>query len=219
MKKLLKGYLLGFISATLIVGCITSFAANVIKIVIDGTEIIPHDVNGKRVDPILIDGTTYLPVRAVAEALGKEVYWDGPNYTVYLGKMDGQLQYPTTEMLSLKSIADEPFETNTLTDNYGNSYVSAISTWGSHSELEYLLNMKYSRFKATLYMPQGSKYEDSGNKLIIYADGKRIYTSPDMTKTSSPVNIDVNIKGCNNFKIEFTESWSSMCLGDAGFYQ
>ncbi len=218
LKKTLKGYIVGFLTAAILLSGV-SYAANIVKIVIDGIEITPRDANGKRVDPIIIDGTTYLPVRAVAEALGKEVYWDGPNYTVYLGKMDGKLEYPTVELQDLESIADEPYETDDLIDNYGNSYVSAISTWGSHTELEYLLNMKYSRFKATLYMPHGSKYDKSGNKLIIYADGKRIYTSPDMTKTSSPVYIDINIQGCNDFKIEFTENWSYMCLGDAGFYQ
>lgn len=55
MKKTLKGYLLGFISATLMVSCITSFAtntttlydviANGVKIVVDGKKLNPTDVN------------------------------------------------------------------------------------------------------------------------------------------------------------------------------
>jgi hypothetical protein len=35
---------------------------------------------------LIIDGTTYLPVRAIAEALGLTVGWDGPTKTVYLKK-------------------------------------------------------------------------------------------------------------------------------------
>ncbi len=106
---------------------------NNIKIVIDGQEIKPVDANGNTVEPFISNGTTYLPVRAVASALGKEVYWDGPNFTVYLGSMDGQLEYPTLKMEDAvdighdwtKAAADE------LTDNYGNRYSSAMCE-GSH---------------------------------------------------------------------------------------
>ena len=53
-----------------------------ISITIDGERIFPTDVSGKTVDPFIIDGTTYLPVRAVAEALGCEVAWDDATSTV-----------------------------------------------------------------------------------------------------------------------------------------
>lgn len=55
-----------------------------IKIIIDGTEIVPKDANGNAVEPFIYNGTTYLPVRAVGEALGKAVEWDGKTNTVYL---------------------------------------------------------------------------------------------------------------------------------------
>ena len=57
-----------------------------IKLNIDGVEITPKDANGNVVEPFIVDGTTYLPVRAVAEALGKEVSWDGETRTVSLGE-------------------------------------------------------------------------------------------------------------------------------------
>lgn len=107
MKKTIKGYLLGLICGVLLAsGCafainhttLTDVAIGGIKIVVDGKEIIPTDAKGNRVEPMIYNGTTYLPVRAVAQAFGKEVYWDGPNYTVYLGDMDGKLEYPTVEL-------------------------------------------------------------------------------------------------------------------------
>ncbi len=58
---------------------------NNIKLNVNGTEIVPKDVNGNIVEPFTIDGTTYLPVRALANALGEEVYWDGETKTVYIG--------------------------------------------------------------------------------------------------------------------------------------
>ncbi len=58
-----------------------------IQLVVDGTSYVPKDAKGNVVDPFIVDGTTYLPVRAVAEALGKEVNWDGETKTVYIGAM------------------------------------------------------------------------------------------------------------------------------------
>lgn len=42
---------------------------------VDGKKQTFRDVNGKVVDPILYEGTTYLPVRAIGELMGKTVYW------------------------------------------------------------------------------------------------------------------------------------------------
>ena len=53
---------------------------------------------------MIYNGTTYLPVRAVAKAFNKEVYWDGPDYTVYLGDMDCKLEYPTVELRDMEDI-------------------------------------------------------------------------------------------------------------------
>jgi len=55
-----------------------------IKITIDGEEITPKDANGKIVEPFIFDGTTYLPVRAISEAVGYDVGWDDVNNTVML---------------------------------------------------------------------------------------------------------------------------------------
>lgn len=57
-----------------------------IKIYIDGSLITPKDVTGRIVEPFIYEGTTYLPVRAVSEALGKEVDWDPKTYSVYVGE-------------------------------------------------------------------------------------------------------------------------------------
>ncbi|MBE7055339.1 MAG: hypothetical protein E7392_04415 [Ruminococcaceae bacterium] len=95
-KDKVKGFIAG-LSAALVLCTTTVFADNIsktvtaiyndIKIMIDGEEIIPKDVNGNTVEPFIIDGTTYLPVRAVASALGKDVNWDGETNTVFIGEM------------------------------------------------------------------------------------------------------------------------------------
>ena len=57
-----------------------------IKIYVDGEIIIPTDASGKIVEPFIYEGTTYLPVRAVSEALGKTVKWDSITNSVYIGE-------------------------------------------------------------------------------------------------------------------------------------
>lgn len=234
MKKRLQGLVAGVMVGVILTSGV-AIAANTttlynvlthgVKIVIDGEKLTPTDVNGNIVEPIIYNGTTYLPVRAVATAIGKAVYWDGPNYTVYLGDMNGRLQYPTVEIEDMVSINQKGRTTDKLTDNYGNRYSRAIyNEYYNSMKLEYLLNMKYSRFKATLYIPEG-EVSDETCYLQIIADGQTIYTSPEMTRSSAPVEIDVNVTGYNDVKIEFshgkiyTTSDLMVCLGNAGFYQ
>lgn len=54
---------------------------NNIKIIVDGQQVSTNKNN----EPFIYNGTTYLPIRAVGEAVGKQVSWDGKTNTVYLG--------------------------------------------------------------------------------------------------------------------------------------
>lgn len=64
---------------------ITAMLDRKIKVTYDGELQTFTDVNGKIVYPVVYEGTTYLPVRAVSALVGLPVEWDGANYTVVLG--------------------------------------------------------------------------------------------------------------------------------------
>lgn len=53
---------------------------------VDGMVQIFKDVNGKRVSPIVYQGSTYLPVRAVSALMDEDVEWDNYSRTVFIGK-------------------------------------------------------------------------------------------------------------------------------------
>lgn len=55
-----------------------------IKVTLNGNDLDLRDVNGNSVEPFMFDGTNYLPVRVVAEALGLNVGWDGNTSTILL---------------------------------------------------------------------------------------------------------------------------------------
>lgn len=96
MKEKRKTFVLGFLAAVvvLVLAVPVLAAGNLqtwndvlvggITIKLNGETIDPKDVNGNPVDPVIYDGTTYLPVRAIASALGLEVEWDGSTRTVVL---------------------------------------------------------------------------------------------------------------------------------------
>ena len=51
-------------------------------IIIDGAEQTFYNAQGQEVHPILCGGTTYLPLRAIGEVMGKNVDWNQTNKTV-----------------------------------------------------------------------------------------------------------------------------------------
>lgn len=78
---------------------------NDIKITLDGQEITPLDANGNSVEPFIIDGTTYLPVRGIASALGLDVSWDQTTKTVQLNT--GSVSAPATPQSESRIISAE----------------------------------------------------------------------------------------------------------------
>lgn len=59
-----------------------------IRMSLNGATFIPRDVNGNEVSVFLYDGTTYVPVRAVSEAMGLDVSYDSASKTVILVTAD-----------------------------------------------------------------------------------------------------------------------------------
>lgn len=94
-----KGFIAGVVITILLSGLFTSAYAGTqkqavlnysgIKITLDGAVIRPTDVNGNYIEPFIIGGTTYLPVRGIASTLGLNVDWDGTTNTVILTTPSG----------------------------------------------------------------------------------------------------------------------------------
>lgn len=95
MRQQWKGFVSGILAMLLLTGTLGTAVATVgqrtvnvgyndIKVTLNGKEVNLVDANGAVVEPFAIDGTTYLPVRAVANALGLEVDWDAATKTVML---------------------------------------------------------------------------------------------------------------------------------------
>ena len=100
MKQHRLSFVAGAVTMLLLISiAITAFAAyekqatlvyRDVKITLDGQQIIPKDANGNAIEPFLIDGTTYLPVRGISTAVGLGVGWDDSRNTVVLTSPDTQ---------------------------------------------------------------------------------------------------------------------------------
>ncbi|MEW6173210.1 MAG: copper amine oxidase N-terminal domain-containing protein [Bacillota bacterium] len=88
LSCLLVVFLLGMLTqavASSTLQSVTAYVDSGVKIVLDGNTLNSPE------KPILYNDRYYLPVRAVAEAVGKAVTWDGATKTVYLGSAQRSL--------------------------------------------------------------------------------------------------------------------------------
>ncbi len=65
---------------------ISAYLNYAVTVKYNGEEQKMYDANAERVYPITYNGTTYLPVRALADLFGIAVDWDGENNAVLLGE-------------------------------------------------------------------------------------------------------------------------------------
>ncbi len=87
-------------------------AEDEVKIIVDGSPLQATDANGKAVYPIILNGTTYLPVRAVGQAFGRAVSWDGATNTVYIGEPLGAPAYTEAVKISIDGRILDPRDAN-----------------------------------------------------------------------------------------------------------
>ncbi len=112
IKGAAAGLFAGILISATVVGATTGAIKkdlhyNNIQITLDGKTVHPTDANGKYVEPFIIEGTTYLPVRAVSNALGLGVDWDANTNTVKLSTNKTQTEVKPEATIPTISNTDE----------------------------------------------------------------------------------------------------------------
>ena len=184
-----------------------------IRIVVDGKEITPTDANGKVVEPFASEGTTYLPVRAIGEALGKEVTWDGETATVYVGEIPGQANswmkllppyeinkwsktYDGSNLKEYMTVAGKDItEGVMLQDRNGISFDASYALWNT--------DLKYSTMTFTVGHVDGTSTDNA--TLEVYLDGE-LSTSYDLKWDGAPQTITVPLNRAANVKLLVVKS-------------
>jgi hypothetical protein len=95
MRERTKGFISGILVSAAILGTLGTATAstgkmtktveyNNIGVMVNGKKVDLKDANGNTVEPFMIGGTNYLPVRAVGETLGMDVSWNSKSKTVVM---------------------------------------------------------------------------------------------------------------------------------------
>lgn len=226
-KDTLKGFVIGVVLTALIFGSIYAqpitkqiqVLYNDIKIAVDGVIIAPKDAKGNIVQPFSFNGTTYLPVRAIGDALGKEITWDGDTKTIYLGKVikpSGEIigiseliPYANSGMkMGMKWNDNERLKiAKTEYENLNSITCSGIGKNGSKT-IEFNLDGNYSKLTGKFGVDDSSpnptdmnKYSRTGAVLHIIGDGNTLYETNLAIKGNEAMPIDMSLIGVKRLKI------------------
>lgn len=221
-----KGFIIGFMCCAILTASVAyaqdstqiEVYFNDLKYMIDGVQKKPIVNQG-----FIYSGTTYVPLRFISEALGKEVSWDGETDTIWVGKKLGKtvllsgLDYARVDGAALNDYLT--FDKWNAKDNNNHTYGSELviagasyshglgiylgkqsQGWGS---VDYNLKGNYKQIYGYLGVDDFYKNSLSVGKVHIYGDGKEIYTSPDLKGGDEPLRIDVNLAGVLKLRIKF----------------
>lgn len=182
-----------------------------IKVVVDGKEVqFGKDTKGNQIEPFIYNGTTYLPIRAVGEALGKEVKWDSNTNTAFLNDKD------TTQRDDGYQVLAEilpPFGTTNAEEftrkgedrwllagkEYDNGIVFNSYTFNS-GHANFNLDGKYTNLKGLL----GADTGDVTIRVDFIADGN-IIQRYDVVSGQLPINVNLDVTGVRLLEIKFEQ--------------
>jgi len=208
-----RGFLTGILTMALIFGlaspagaALTSKTIQVLtgaEIYIDGIKLEPKDANGKPVETFVYNGTTYVPLRAVSQSLGKNVNWDGEKQRVYIGEAPGVKQY-------LPSIM-EPYQSSryydpTTATMAGTKYANIIclGAYSSGGWALYNLNGQYRSLSFDMGHNDGD--EMRSGTINVYLDGELTF-SADMDAEDLPKHFTVPLHNALQMKLETTNGY------------
>lgn len=236
-KDITKGLIIGFMFCFILTTLAPVAAAKIneikvvmggIKISIDGDIQVPTDGNGKVVEPMIYDGTTYLPVRALTNMLtDKKVDWDAKTQTVFIGKKpnsgETSVLLETLKPLTLDSIkivTEKDAQFNLLDEiqspfnrmKYEPAQYYKAMTY-TRSSAVYKINSDYSTINGYFVEPYTYLGSDSKATIQFYSvdqyGEKTLIESYDTKAGDEPMKISVPVHGVNILRIEMAKNDNS----------
>lgn len=230
-KERVKGFIAGVCVTALLAGAATAFAQTIdvamngIRVYWDGVEKTLLDANGDKVEPMIYEGTTYVPLRAMSNLMGKEVSWDQQTLSVYVGER------PVAETTPIDQFPQDKIQKNGVSVRTGdnatfnlknkviqcNNLLSGVSNYNT-----YILDGKYSKIVGKAVMPYTTIGSSKKGNLIFYSvanDGSETEIAKyDLKQTQDPIDIDVNLLGVVNLKIVFPDEGYALGNVPIAFY-
>ncbi len=225
IKEKARIFLVGFAAAILVVTLIASASAATalkqiqvsmggISIYLDGQLQTMEDVNGNRVEPMIYNGTTYLPVRALTAMLtDKAVNWDGASQSVYIGTKPVASSSHTADLLDHFDASQSSAEILTGDKAKFSCHGTLISPskrcqFYKYSSAAFKVDSKFSKLSCMVAPVEWStpgikdvKQEFTIYEITSHSGGEpvlgRILYQRFFDKSDKPVHVEADISGCN----------------------
>lgn len=233
-KEKVKGFIAGACTAAIItsVGAVFATTYNIydgdIKIVWDGVERKFYNEQGVRVKPIMINDSTYVPIRGMGAVLGKTAeYVGGENKCVYIGGKNAKETTSAVEMKAQKMI-DNSYKFSINEGKYATyqmkkDVINCENTMVFSNEgfSIFVLDHKYTKFTCEAVLPYTNVGQADKGTLTFYSvenDGTlSIIDEPiELRQTEDAQKIEIDLGGVTNLKIEYKGS-PSLVLANSFF--
>ena len=214
VKVFTSGVLITVVTLT----AIMAFAApGVMREVFYGINVV---VNGRTVEfeadsqPFITEGRTFLPVRAISEALGYPVNWDGYTQTVFIGVTPGETRLmtdiPPTNRQSMATGANARAVIN------GHEYFDAIISTNFGfvtSHQTHNLGGQFRELTGLFGIIDGETMGPQSVTLSFIAEGERTLAEFEMIPGALPTAISVDVTGVHLLTIEISHTTGTGASG------
>lgn len=197
-----------------------------INFYVDDRKLTPKDANGNPIEAFMYNNYTYLPVRAISEALDVPIQWDNDTKSVYIGKHTGdEPAVWVGEMDYFSKFGDYKFNSTTK-DNLGKEHTHSIHLYNTYNAfgysnfyVTYKLNERYSYLTGLFYQKYASRSEGDNSTLEIYADGESVWKAT-VGPGLDPVELNLNVQGVQELKFRLIGGGSckNAAIGELGLW-
>ena len=233
-KEKVKGFIAGACTAAIITSVGAVFATNYdvydgdIKVFWEGVQRKFYDANGKEVKPLIINDSTYVPLRGMGAVLGKTAeFVGGETKYVYIGGKNAKKTTSVVEMKEQKMI-DNSYRSSIYEGKYATyqmkkDVINCENTMTISNEgfSIFVLDHKYTKFTCEAVLPYTQVGQANEGTLTFYSvenDGTQsIIDEPiELKQTEDAQKIEIDLGGVTNLKIEYKGN-ASLVLANSFF--
>ena len=180
---------------------------------------VPRDANGNIVEAFIYEGTTYLPARAISDAVGRQIRWDGETQSVFIGYSAPVLLFKDAQHLVVSSENDSMRVAVREMDNR-NTYHYDVVTGRIGRTLR--IGGQYNRMKGIFYLTQARGDASNISRIEIFGDDRLLYSAA-LNSGADPIPFEVDVSGINNLRVlHYTEDGPNLdtysSISSFGFY-
>jgi hypothetical protein len=153
----------------------------------------------------IYEGTTYVPLRYIAENIGHKVTYDEKTQSIWIGSAPGD-KYMTLRKLQPKEIPPSIVMVNNGRLYGEKKYEEGIAFMHTGEVIRYDLEKKYLKLSGVVG-PLGEYTNSEESCLVFYGDGREIYRTPMFVAMNgnlknAPMQIEIDVSNVSILKIE-----------------